>query len=99
MCQNYWVSNQRIWFSTKKSNIHFNICPWNSKTLFTISGDTASKQAMESFSTGWASIQNPFFMLERQFERRWQTSSLVLYSLPSPGLDSQPVYHAIQKQI
>ena len=38
-------------------------------------------------------------MLERQFERRWQTSSLVFYSLPSPGLDSQPVYHAIQKQI
>ena len=23
---------------------------------------------------GWASIQNPFFMLERQFERRFQFS-------------------------
>ena len=37
----------------------------------------------ESFSTGWASIQNPFFMLERQFERRWQTSSTLSLSLSS----------------
>ena len=40
-----------------------------------------SYMELESFSTGWASIQNPFFMLERQFERRWQTSSTLLSSL------------------